>query len=149
MTETDLPGMQERLYCNAETATTSGTEIRLTEARCDEARREEDISEFLSGDFPTCGCFRKKGRAYCGRGGSRAEVASKELPGVQERIYCRGDGRRFFLFRAEALVESETAASYGASFGSLGLAIAAVSAAFSFVYSEPGGLPTLWRTPKM
>ena len=100
MTETDLPVMQKRLYCNAETATTSGTEIRLTKARCDKARREEDISEFSSGDFPTCGCFRKKGRAYWGRGGSRVEVASKEPPGAQERIDCRGDGRRFFLFRA-------------------------------------------------
>ena len=139
MTATNLPGVQERLYCVGGTAPPNpppapgggGSVVCRTESQCDEARLREGIARFSSGEYPTRGCFRKKGKAFWGRGGSRKEVAEADLPGVQERLYCGGGdaGARSSASLAFALAESETVVSAAAP-TSLGLSIVFVVAAF-------------------
>jgi len=137
MTKANLPGVQERIYCDGEAVaglpvTEDEITACLTESQCDKARKGENIDEFLTGDFPTHGCFKKKGKAFWGIGGSREEVSEKDLPGVQDRIYCRSIGKRSSVALSKASAESEIAVS-GASVASLGLSIMFVATTFNFI----------------
>jgi len=135
MTNADLPGVQERIYCGkAEVKPRPDPEDEitpcLTESECDKARKEGGIDKFLSGVFPTHGCFKKSGKAYWGTGGSSDEVSKKDLPGVQERVYCRGVSKRSSVLLSQASAESGVIVS-GANVASLGLSVCLTVAAFS------------------
>lgn len=60
----------------------------LTEADCDKMRQQMAITNFQVGNYPSKGCFTKKGIAYWGSGGSVDDRSRSNLPGVQERIWC-------------------------------------------------------------
>lgn len=64
-----------------------------TREACDRKRAEMGIDSFLSGNFPTKGCFSKRERAYWSDGGTDEERSRTDLPGIQERILCNGDPR--------------------------------------------------------
>ncbi len=67
-----------------------------TQDQCDKKRLELGIETFVPGTFSTKGCFSKTGVnglvAYWSEGGTADEISSTNLPGVQERIACEGDG---------------------------------------------------------
>jgi len=135
MTKAALPGVQERIYCdgaeaNARPDPEPEITLCLTESECDEARKEGGMDKFLSGDFPTHGCFKKSGKAYWGGGGSSEEISKEDLPGAQERIYCRGVSKRSSIVLSKASAESEMIVS-GANIASLGFSIFFAVAAFS------------------
>ncbi|KAL3808109.1 hypothetical protein ACHAXA_001015 [Cyclostephanos tholiformis] len=100
-TEIAVTGIQQRLYCkevyyidDVVVADTDGGTC-TTKDQCDVKRSELGIEKFLSGSFPTKGCFSKAGVngviAYWSDGGTLEEMSSIDLPGVQERITCGGD----------------------------------------------------------
>jgi len=103
MTKADLPGAQERIYCESKLEEESA--LCLTESECNEARTEGGISKFLSGNFPTHGCFKKGDKAYWGVGGSSETVSKEDLPGLQERIYCRAARTRPSIVLSKASTE--------------------------------------------
>ena len=137
MTTPDLPGVQERVYCYGERPPAGEPTPCLSKAECDEARTEAGLKKFLSGDFPTHGCFEKKGKAYWGSGGSSDELSTEELPGVQERLYCRRGGVRSHVALSKfSVAESKTDVS-GANVASLGLPLFLFVAMFSTLCSAP------------
>jgi len=109
MSESELPGKQERIWCDA-TATTTEDAVStlgptpneetpeeaaankpcLTVAQCREKSRvmNPGIGVHVS-DWKTKGCFTKKGKAYFGTGGTVEEMSVAELPGLLvERVWC-------------------------------------------------------------
>lgn len=63
----------------------------VTVQDCLAASREMGITSFLSDSYPTKGCYEKRGKAYFSLG-SRAEMSTAKLPGVQVRIWCKKKG---------------------------------------------------------
>jgi hypothetical protein len=66
----------------------------VTEAECKEASLAMGIEKFITGTFPTKGCFEKYNAgdgtkvAYWSEGGTKEEMSKSKLPGIQERITC-------------------------------------------------------------
>ena len=66
----------------------------MTEAECKEASLAMGIEKFITGTFPTKGCFEKYNTgdgtkvAYWSEGGTKEEMSKSKLPGIQERITC-------------------------------------------------------------
>lgn len=60
----------------------------LTQRKCDARRQQLRLAQFSVGDYPTKGCFYKRGRPYFGRGGSQEDRSVVSLPGEQKRIWC-------------------------------------------------------------
>jgi len=66
----------------------------MTEAECKEASLAMGIEKFITGTFPTKGCFDKYNTgdgtkvAYWSEGGTKEEMFKSKLPGIQERITC-------------------------------------------------------------
>jgi len=67
--------------------TIGGRTACLTRKECAQKSRELGLSSFNTGDYPTKGCFRKKGNAFFSLG-TVEEMRKGELSGVQERIWC-------------------------------------------------------------
>ena len=63
----------------------------LSQEECDQKRQELGFSEFHVGEFPSKGCFYKNQKAFYGEGGTTEEMAAEFLPGLQERIWCKGE----------------------------------------------------------
>jgi hypothetical protein len=67
----------------------------MTEAECKEASLAR-YEKFITGTFPTKGCFDKYNAgdgmkvAYWSEGGTKEEMSKSKLPGMQERIMCVG-----------------------------------------------------------
>ncbi len=98
-----VAGIQQRLWCKEvyyinDVAVDSEGETCTAQDQCDMKRLELGIEIFVSGTFPTKGCFSKTGIngtvAYWSEGGTAEEMSSTALPGVQERITCEGDKTR-------------------------------------------------------
>jgi hypothetical protein len=68
----------------------------MTEAECKEASLARGYDKFITGIFPTKGCFDKYNAgdgmkvAYWSEGGTKEEMSKSKLPGMQERIMCVG-----------------------------------------------------------
>jgi hypothetical protein len=101
--EGTVNGIQQRVWCkevyyidDVAVDTGDGGGTCTTQDQCDEKRLELGIKTFVPGTFPTKGCFSKTGVnglvAYWSEGGTAEEMSSTDLPGVQERIMCDGDG---------------------------------------------------------
>ena len=63
----------------------------LTEAQCDKQRKKMGfVNEryFVSSDLHHHGCFYKNNNAFFGQGGTAAQKAIADLPGIQTRIWC-------------------------------------------------------------
>ncbi|EJK53844.1 hypothetical protein THAOC_26637 [Thalassiosira oceanica] len=61
-----------------------------TSQQCDDMREELGYEKlFVGNDYPANGCFQKGGRMYFGSGGSPAQNAEPNLPGVLERVWCK------------------------------------------------------------
>ena len=97
MTAANLPGAQKRVRCSvkqsppAQSPPTTVVEkdtICLTKEACSTRARQIGIDVFLSGDYPTKGCYSKNGKSYWSAG-NKAEMSSTNLPGVQKRIFCK------------------------------------------------------------
>lgn len=69
----------------------------ITEAECRETSTGLGFESFVTGTFPTKGCFYKMGAkdgkitTYWSEGGTMEEMSKSELPGIQERIVCGSD----------------------------------------------------------
>ena len=98
MTKVDLPGAQKRIRCSVKqsppaqspptTVVAERDTICLTKEACSTRARRIGIDVFLDGDYPTKGCYSKNGKSYWSAG-SRAEMSTTNLPGVQKRIICK------------------------------------------------------------
>ena len=82
----DLPGIQERIYC--EENVIKADSACQTQAECNQKRLQLGITVFQTGEFPTKGCFSKPGVAFWGSGGTLEQIATYDLPGLRERIWC-------------------------------------------------------------
>ena len=91
MTKDDLPGVQERVRCDAPKPEPPSDIACLTYQQC-KAKHEsmDNGGTFYMRDFPTKGCFRKttNNHMYFGTGGTSEEMTNDDLPGVQERVRC-------------------------------------------------------------
>jgi hypothetical protein len=96
-----VAGIQQRVWCKEvhyidDVAVDSEVETCATQDQCDQKRLELGIETFVPGTFLTKGCFSKTGVnglvAYWSEGGTAEEMSITDLPGVQERITCDGDG---------------------------------------------------------
>jgi hypothetical protein len=103
MNDSDLDGVQERVWCDA----TSSTEERsdngghcLTEDKCKEKftiMKENKVIDgyfYASSDFPTKGCLMKGENVFFGVGGTDDEMTASDLPGEQLRLVCDGTSNR-------------------------------------------------------
>lgn len=97
MTTTNLSGAQKRIRCSVKQSPPTQSPpatvvdkdtICLTKEACSTRARRIGIDVFLSGDYPTKGCYSKNGKSYWSAG-SRAEMSTTNLPGVQNRIFCQ------------------------------------------------------------
>lgn len=113
----DLPGEQRRITCETTATTTTTTKPAAastttattkpavtttttagaaplgkvaceTREECDRKRSEMGVASFYADDYRTKGCFIKNGIAFWGSGGSPEEMATIELTGAQERLWC-------------------------------------------------------------
>ncbi len=94
MSTTSLPGQQERLWCTATSLAKSASltsNVCTTEEACDAKRKELGFTAFyVDSAYPTKGCFYKNDKAFFGTGGTDFDMATEDLPGIQERIWCDG-----------------------------------------------------------
>ena len=98
MTTTNLSGAQKRIRCSVKqsppaqspptTVVVDKKTICLTKEACSTRARQIGIDVFLSGDYPTKGCYSKNGKSYWSAG-SKAEMSTTNLSGVQKRIFCK------------------------------------------------------------
>ena len=101
MSNLDLPKAQTRVWCRTdqkdppmnlptEGSTFEQREVAcLTEKDCLAASIEMGIDIFLpSASYQTKGCYTKNGKAFFSPG-SKAEMSTTQLVGVQERIWCK------------------------------------------------------------
>ena len=102
MSNLDLPKAQTRVWCRTdqkdppmnnpteEGSTFEQREVAcLTEKDCLAASMEMGMDIFLSSAFyQTKGCYTKNGKAFFSPG-SKAEMSTTKLVGVQERIWCK------------------------------------------------------------
>ena len=94
MSNPDLPGVQERIWCaegNEMPPATNHTAC-LTEEDCAKKSQEmvgmiPGMVSFNPGNYPTKGCFFKNNNAFFSPG-TEEEMSTPDLPGVQERIWC-------------------------------------------------------------
>lgn len=106
MMDSDLNGIQERVWCDA-TATSSSTVGRsgndgycLTMEECEEKftmMKEAMVTDgyfYASEEFPTMGCFMKNDNVFFGIGGTDEEMTDSDLPGVRLRVLCDGTSSR-------------------------------------------------------
>ena len=107
MSTTELPGLQERVYCGSDDGEegtgdetdTSPTDtfpsvdatVCLTKDECTAAANALGVGTVQEGDYPSKGCFSKGGRVFFSEG-SIEDMSTTELPGMQERIFCDGSG---------------------------------------------------------
>ena len=97
MNESDLDGVQERVWCDA----TSSIEERssngghcLTKDKCEEKftmMKENEVIDgyfYASSDFPTKGCLMKGENVFFGI------MTTSDLPGAQLRLACDGTSNR-------------------------------------------------------
>ena len=98
--EKTLTGNRLPLYCKGDVTAgntvNSSDDTCTTKDQCNKSRLKLGISNFISGDYSTKGCFSKYSTdgtltAYWGKGGTSKEISQADLPGVQERITC-GEG---------------------------------------------------------
>jgi hypothetical protein len=62
----------------------------LTQMECNQQRKKLGIEKFITGaNLPSKGCFMKRNVAYFGTRGSAAEKRQLDLPGRQQRIFCK------------------------------------------------------------
>mmetsp|Transcript_26363 Transcript_26363/g.55240 ORF Transcript_26363/g.55240 Transcript_26363/m.55240 type:complete len:235 (-) Transcript_26363:28-732(-) len=92
MSTSSLPGQQERLWCTATSMAKSAlvtNNVCYTEEACDAKRKELGFTTFyVDSTYPTKGCFYKNDKAFFGTGGTEAAMATEDLPGIQQRIWC-------------------------------------------------------------
>ena len=109
MSTTELPGMQERVYCGSndgkegtgDETDTSPTDtfpsvaarVCLTKGECTAAANALGVEKVEEGDYPSKGCFSKGGRVFFSEG-TIEDMSTTELPGIQERIICGGSGNK-------------------------------------------------------
>ena len=108
MSTDTLSGDRERVYCGTVQATssssststsstssasieeaTSDNTICLTEEECAAAANTLGMA-LTVGSYSTKGCFSKKSMVFWSEG-PEADMASDDLPGIQERVYCGGE----------------------------------------------------------
>ena len=108
MSTDTLSGDRERVYCGTVQATssssststsstssasieeaTSDNTICLTEEECAAAANTLGMAMTV-GTYSTKGCFSKKSMVFWSEG-PEADMASDDLPGIQERVYCGGE----------------------------------------------------------
>ena len=107
MSTDTLPGNQERVYCDAPQTSISSTStssapvqidsveeatsdtICLTEEECAAAADTLGMVMIVV-SHSTKGCFSKKSMVYWSEG-PESDMASDDLPGIQERVYCGGE----------------------------------------------------------
>ena len=77
--------------------TTQQVTICQTLEECTSAVNELDMMPLRVGDYPTKGCFVKKGRAFWSQG-DEAEISDVDLPPLQQRIFCNNEGARTETF---------------------------------------------------
>ena len=128
MSTDTLSGDRERVYCGTVQATssssststsstssasieeaTSDNTICLTEEECAAAANTLGMAMTV-GTYSTKGCFSKKSMVFWSEG-PEADMASDDLPGIQERVYCGGETET-------AGTESAKASSFFVSFSS-------------------------------
>jgi len=109
MGEADLPGLQERIWCErlvkgipeledvptlsptASDGDGEGESVCLTEEECNARRKELGFKTFyVDASYPSKGCFSKNDRAFFGEGGTVEQMSDPDLAGVQQRIWCQG-----------------------------------------------------------
>lgn len=109
MGKADLPGLQERIWCersveaipelegfptSSPPATGGGGDeesVCLTEEECNARRKELGFKSFyVDASYPSKGCFSKNDKAFFGEGGTVEQMSDPGLAGLQQRIWCRG-----------------------------------------------------------
>ena len=104
---TNLPGVQKRIFCKVTTPsppqtsppppprpTVNNKVACLTQAQCNNKRKQMGITHFHTGSWTTKGCYSKNGKAFFSTGGTTAQMSSTNLPGVLKRIWCTSGGSR-------------------------------------------------------
>jgi hypothetical protein len=95
--DSDLDGVQERVWCDATSSNESGNGGScLTEDQCEEKftmMKNDNVidgSFHTSPDFPSKGCFMKGDNVFFGSGGTDDEMTKSDLPVKQGRLLCDG-----------------------------------------------------------
>mmetsp|Transcript_29640 Transcript_29640/g.62960 ORF Transcript_29640/g.62960 Transcript_29640/m.62960 type:complete len:867 (-) Transcript_29640:380-2980(-) len=139
MSRADLPGVQERIWCDKGAGKPSvDVDVAcLTKEDCDKRRQRNGIESFSVGNYPTKGCFAKKGKSYFSAG-SLGDMSEPNLPGAQERIWCTSGGPNINAAQSMSVsnVQQEDAASSAFSLQSL-----AWSSFFCGVFSKADTVP--------
>ena len=90
--DSDLGGVQERVWCDA----TGNGGSCLTEDQCEKKFTMMKNANVIGGyfhacpDFPSKGCFVKGDNVFFGSGGTDNEMTKSDLPGKQGRLLCDG-----------------------------------------------------------
>ena len=83
---------------------TSDDTICLTEEECAAAANTLGMA-LTVGSYSTKGCFSKKSMVFWSEG-PEADMASDDLPGIQERVYCGGETETAGTESAKSLLVS-------------------------------------------